>query len=49
MWNDEQLVNNSWKEERFNDTVQINFGACQKRKSSTFEVMLTFYWYNKTL
>ena len=31
------------------DTMQIQFGVCQKRKSYTLEVLLTFYYYNKTL
>ena len=31
------------------DTLQIQFGACQKLKSYTIEVLLTFYYYNKTL
>ena len=31
------------------DTVQIQFGTCQKWKSQTIEVLLTFYYYNKTL
>ena len=31
------------------DTVQIQFGVCQKWKSYTIEVLLTFYYFNKTL
>ena len=31
------------------DTVQIQFGACQKWKSLTIEILLTFYYYSKTL
>ena len=31
------------------DTVQIQFGACQKWKSETIGVLLTFYYHNKTL
>ena len=31
------------------DTVQIQFGACQKWKSLTIEVLLTFYYCNETL
>ena len=31
------------------DTLQIQFGACQKWKSKTIEVLLTFYYYNKTI
>ena len=31
------------------DTVQIQFGVCQTWKSYTIEVLLTFYYYNKTL
>ena len=30
------------------DTVQIQFGACQKWKSLTIEVLLDFYYHNKT-
>ena len=31
------------------DTMQTQFGVCQKWKSETIEVSLTFHCYNKTL
>ena len=50
------LICKSWDRDVFRDnfsikigTVQIQFGVCQKWKSYTIEVLLTFYYYNKTL